>query len=358
MQDTFFKDLRVIELAGVLAGPSVGYFFAELGAEVIKIENPKTKGDVTRSWKLKTEDPAQAESAYYWSVNAFKKTLFLDLSLKEDRTRLYELLPTTDIIISNYKKGDDKKLGVDYKTLSNIHPELIYASINGFGIDSPRSAYDLILQAESGFMAMNGAKEGETLKMPVALIDLLAGHQLKEAILMALIRKLKTGKGSAVSVSLFDSAIASLANQATNWLQAGHLPKAMGSLHPNIAPYGEVFESKDKQLFTFAIGSTIQFHALCELIQYTELASDKRFLNNPSRVRNRSELYSILYNYFHALPFEQVYVLCQERGIPIGKIRNLKEVFELPEAKNMLRRFSHGKETKTVVSSLAFKFSE
>ncbi len=356
MQEHFFKDLRVIELAGVLAGPSVGYFFAELGAEVIKIENPKTKGDITRSWKLKTEDPSQPDSAYYWSVNAFKKTLYLDLSLEKDKNQLYDLLPSADLIITNFKKGDDRKLGVDYETLSAMRPELVYASINGFGSDSPRSAYDLILQAESGFMAMNGSKEGEALKLPVALIDLLAGHQLKEAILMALIKKLKTGKGSHLSVSLFDSAIASLASQATNWLQAGHLPKPMGSLHPNIAPYGEIFESKDHQLFTFAIGSNAQFQALCELLEYRELASDKRFINNPSRVKNRTELYAILYNYFHVLPFEQVYAQCAKRQIPIGKIRNLKEVFELPEAKNMLRKFSSGKETKTVVSSLAFKF--
>ncbi|MCU0360478.1 MAG: CoA transferase [Bacteroidia bacterium] len=356
MLNDVFKDLKVIELAGVLAGPSVGYFFAELGAEVIKIENPKTKGDVTRSWKLKTEDPNQPYSAYYWSVNAFKKTLFLDLSNDDDKKHFYDLLPAADVIITNYKKGDDKKLGVDYDTLSKLRPELIYASINGFGSESPRSAYDLILQAESGFMAMNGNKEGDALKMPVALIDLLAGHQLKEAILIALIKKLKTGKGAQVSVSLFDSAIASLANQATNWLQAAHLPKPMGSLHPNIAPYGEIFESKDHHLFTFAIGSNTQFHALCELIQFRELAADKRFVNNPSRVRNRAELYSILYNYFHALPFEQVYALCAKRQIPIGKIRNLKEVFELPEAKTMLRHFELGKESKTVVSSLAFKF--
>jgi crotonobetainyl-CoA:carnitine CoA-transferase CaiB-like acyl-CoA transferase len=356
MLNEVFKDLKVIELAGVLAGPSVGYFFAELGAEVIKIENPKTKGDVTRSWKLKTEDPNQPDSAYYWSVNAFKKTLFLDLSLEDDKKRFYALLPAADVIITNYKKGDDKKLGVDYNTLSKLRPELIYASINGFGSESPRSAYDLILQAESGFMAMNGNKEGEALKMPVALIDLLAGHQLKEAILIALITKLKTGKGAQVSVSLFDSAIASLANQATNWLQAAHLPKPMGSLHPNIAPYGEIFESKDHQLFTFAIGSNSQFHSLCEMIEYKELAGDKRFISNPLRVKNRNELYALLYNYFHAMNFDQVYQLSMERQLPIGKIRNLKEVFELPEAKNMLRRFEVGKESKTVVSSLAFKF--
>lgn len=356
MQNEFFKDLKIIELAGVLAGPSVGYFFAELGAEVIKIENPKTKGDVTRSWKVKTEDSAQEDSAYYWSVNAYKKIQFLDLQEKKDRNHLYELISTADVLITNYKLGDDKKLGVDYNKISALYPQIIYASINGFGENSPRSAYDLILQAESGFMSMNGNKDGDALKMPVALIDLLAGHQLKEAILLALIKKIKTGKGSQVSVSLFDSALASLANQATNWLQAKYLPKPMGSLHPNIAPYGEIFESKDHHLFTFAIGSNAQFQSLCEILQFKELAHDKRFASNVMRVKNRSELYTLLYNYCKAFPFEHLFALCSERQIPIGKIRNLKEVFELPEAKKMVRQFTVGNQTKTVVSSLAFTF--
>ncbi len=351
-----FKDLKVIELAGVLAGPSAGYFFAELGAQVIKIENPKTKGDVTRSWKLKTENPLDSESAYYWSVNAFKQVLFLDLSESKDKTKAIQLIAEADLVITNYKKGDDLKLGMDYLSLKKLKPDLIYASINGFGLESNRSAFDLILQAESGFMSMNGSKEGEVLKMPVALIDLLAGHQLKEAILIALIHKLKTGEGSQLSVSLFDSAIASLANQATNWLQAKHLPKAMGSLHPNIAPYGELFESKDKQLFTLAIGNNKQFQALCDLMQSSALAKEKRFSNNPLRVQNREELYSIIYNYLHAFNFESIYKTCLDSNIPIGKIRNLKEVFELPEAVKMLKTFLSNGETRNVVSNIAFQF--
>jgi crotonobetainyl-CoA:carnitine CoA-transferase CaiB-like acyl-CoA transferase len=353
-----FKDLKVIELAGVLAGPSVGLFFAELGAKVIKVENPKTNGDVTRSWKLKTEDQKGDTSAYFWSVNALKEIVFLDITIESQLQELYKLVSDADIIISNYKLGDDLKLKADYPTLSKINNQLIYASINGFGADSPRTAYDLILQAETGFMFMNGEPKSKPTKMPVALIDLLAGHQLKEAILIALIKKLKTKKGSHITVSLFDSAIASLANQATNWLIANHLPTAMGSLHPNIAPYGELFDTKDKQQITFAIGSNKQFKELCELIQYPGLAVDTKYATNQLRVLNRMTLYSILYNYIQQFNFKDLYNLCLEREIPIGKIRNLKEVFELPEAQAQLLKFKNKNEELTTVSNIAFKIED
>ena len=339
MQSQIFKDLKVIELAGVLAGPSVGYFFAELGAKVIKIENPNTKGDVSRSWKLKSENPKENTSAYFWSVNNLKQFVSLDLNLPLHQKKFHELVKDVDIIISNFKKGDDIKLKADYLTLSKLNPKLIYASINGFGQDSVRTAYDLILQAESGFMFMNGEPNSKPVKMPVALIDLLAGHQLKEAILISMLNRYHTKRGCHVSVSLFDSAIASLANQATNWLIAGHLPKATGSLHPNIAPYGELFETKDNQLVTFAIRSNKQFKNLCELIQFQELAKDKNYATNQLRVLNRTQLYSMLYNYIHQFNFKDLFRLCSEKEIPLGKIRNLKEVFELPEAKEMIRVF-------------------
>ncbi len=358
MLNTFFKDLKVVELAGVLAGPSVGYFFAELGAQVIKVENPKTNGDVTRSWKLKSENPKDPTSAYFWSINAQKEFVSLDITQPAQLKKLYTIIESADIVITNYKAGDDTKLKVDYPTLSALNPRLIVASINGFGHDSPRTAYDLILQAESGFMYMNGEANGKPVKMPVALIDLLAGHQLKEAILIALLNRSKTGKGCWVSVSLFDSAIASLANQATNWLIAHELPKAMGSIHPNIAPYGELFETKDNQLVTFAIGSNKQFKALCELIEFPGLAGDPKYATNHLRVNNRTQLYAVLYDYIKQYSFKDLYRLCLELEIPVGKIRNLKEVFELPEAKHMLRTFSSDKKENQVVSGIAFKFTE
>lgn len=355
---TIFKDLKVIELASVLAGPSVGLFFAELGATVLKIENPNTNGDVTRSWKLKNEDKKGNTSAYFWSVNALKQSIFLDMAIPSQLQELYKLIGDADIIITNFKYGDDEKLKVDYPTLSKLNPHLIYASINGFGANAPRTAYDLILQAETGFMFMNGEPKSKPTKLPVALIDLLAGHQLKEAILIALLNKYKTNKGCHVSVSLFDSAIASLANQATNWLIANHLPTAMGSLHPNIAPYGELFDTKDKHQITFAIGNNKQFVQLCKLIEYPSLAIDTKYATNQMRVVNRMQLYSILYNYIQQFNFKDLYNLCLEREIPIGKIRNLKEVFELPEAQAHLLKFKNEGRELTSVSSVAFKFEE
>jgi crotonobetainyl-CoA:carnitine CoA-transferase CaiB-like acyl-CoA transferase len=356
VSNQIFKDLKIVELAGVLAGPSVGFFFAELGAKVIKVENPKTQGDVTRSWKLKSEDPKNKESAYFWSVNGFKEFVALDISAPSQLQKLYGIIKEADIIITNFKKGDDEKLKVDYQTLSAINPKLIYASINGFGKESPRSAYDLILQAESGFMYMNGEPNSKPVKMPVALIDLLAGHQLKEAILVALIRRYKKDEGSHVSVSLFDSAVASLANQATNWLIGEELPKATGSLHPNIAPYGELFDTKDHHQVTFAIGSNKQFLALCEMIQFPSLAKDPKYATNQLRVTNRAQLYRVLYDYIKQFNFKDLYRICLEKEIPVGKIRNLKEVFELPEAKAMLRQFNFDKKAIPVVSGIAFKF--
>ena len=351
--DKIFSDLKVIELAGVLAGPSAGLFFAELGATVIKIENPKTGGDVTRSWKLKSEDASDKTSAYFWSVNAGKEILFLDLSIDKDLKSFYDLIKTADVLITNYKLGDDLKLKVDYNTLKQLNPSLIYASINGFGYNSPRTAYDLILQAESGFMFMNGEKNAAPLKMPVALIDILAGHQLKEAILIALLNKYKTSKGAHITVSLFDTAIASLANQATNWLIARHLPTAQGSLHPNIAPYGEIFTTKDNHQITFAIGSDKQFKHLCEILSL-DLFNDPDFENNQLRVSNRNDLFSKLNSEIQSLVFDELFNSCLKHDVPIGKIRNLKEVFELAEAQTMLNSFSNIQSVK----SISFKFEK
>lgn len=354
----FFKDLKIIELAGVLAGPSVGLFFSELGARVLKVENPKTKGDVTRSWKLISENPDDDSSAYYWSVNAGKQVLFLDLSQEQDLQIFYQELKDTDVVITNYKLGDDKKLKVDYDTLASIKPDLIYASINGFGKDSPRTAYDLILQAESGFMFMNGEKKSSPTKMPVALIDILAGHQLKEAVLLALLKKYKTGSGSQVSVSLFDTAIASLANQATNWLIAHHLPVSQGSLHPNIAPYGELFQTRDLHIITFAIGSDKQFKQLCSLLENEALADDIRFIHNQQRIQNREALFAELDKKISGKDFDSIYQDCLKYDVPIGKIRTLKEVFELEEAGKMLNTFEYQAQELRSVRSTAFIFEK
>ena len=355
--NNYFKGLKVVELASVLAGPSVGLFFSELGAEVIKIENKKTGGDVTRSWKLPSENKNSDISAYFLAVNFFKKNLFLDVSNETDYKTCITQIKNADLVIVNYKKGDDKKLRLDYATLKKINPKIIYASIQGFSDIDERVAYDLILQAESGFMSMNGTPKSGPLKMPVALIDILASHHLKEAILLALLKREKTKKGSYVSVSLFDVAVASLANQATNWLVAKHIPQPTGSLHPNIAPYGEIFTTKDKHAVTFAICSDTQFIRLCELLNISKISTDKKYVSNQLRVINRKKLAEVLDKEIKKQTLKHLQKETTKLGIPFAKIRNLKEVFELPETKKLIKNISYDKKKYSVITSFPAKNS-
>ena len=266
-----FKNLKVVELASVLAGPAVGMFFAELGAEVIKIENATTGGDVTRKWKLPTESPNASQSAYYSSVNWNKQTIFADLTTETDQTKIHDLIKTADIIISNFNHQSAQKLKMDYDTLQKINPKLIFAQLTAYGENDDTPAFDVVLQAEAGFMYMNGEAEREAVKMPVALIDLLAAHQLKEGILVALLQRQQTGKGSFVTASLVESAISSLANQATNWLMGNHIPQRMGTMHPNIAPYGDVFYTADDKPIVLAVGTERQFENLCAVLNISEI---------------------------------------------------------------------------------------
>ena len=332
----FFKDLKVVEIASVLAGPSVGMFFSEMGSTVIKIENKKSKGDVTRSWKLPSEDKDVKISAYFCSVNYNKEYQFLDLMNKEDLLKVKTYVSEADIVILNFKKGDDIKFGLDYESLTNTNPNLIYGTINGFGEESERVAYDLILQAETGFMSMNGTPESGPVKMPVALIDVLAGHQLKEGLLVALIDRIKTGNGRKVSVSLYESAIASLANQATNWLMGNHVAKRIGSTHPNICPYGELFYTNDNQQITFAIGSSKQFNNLCDILDLSHLTSDKMFIDNFSRVKNRVALEKLIAKKVNKWNSTDLIEKLHKRFVPVAKINTIDEVFKSTEAQAMI----------------------
>jgi len=336
MKDKIFEGLKVIELASVLAGPAVGMFFAELGAEVLKIENKRTNGDVTRTWRLPKEDPQASISAYYCAINWNKEVLLLDLTLEHDRDQLYQLVAKADIVIANYKPSAAEKLGVDYDTLSQINKQLIYANLTGFGSDSNRVAFDVVLQAESGFMYMNGQPESPPTKMPVALIDILAAHQLKEGILVALLHKMKTGKGSLVTASLLDAAVSSLANQATNWLMADHIPQQMGSLHPNIAPYGELFLTADQQQIVLAIGNNKQFRRLCTCLNRPDLAQDSRYVDNPSRVINRIQLAAELKIAFEQVDAQYLLKTCENQQVPLGLVRNMKQVFEQPATQKLI----------------------
>ena len=325
MAKGIFKDLKVIELASVLAGPSVGQFFAELGAEVIKVENPKTGGDVTRSWYLPAEERGSV-SAYFSCVNWGKKSVMLDITEPMQREQLYRLIQDADIVISSYKPGDDEKLGVDYEYVRKINPAIIYGQITGYGALADRVGYDAIIQAEAGFMSINGEADSLPLKMPVALMDLLAGHQLKEALLIGYINLLKTGKGSFYTVSLIEAGLTSLANQATNYLIAGHQPKQKGSLHPNIAPYGEILQLPDGRMLMLAIGSDKQFRALCNILH---MKQDERFTANSDRVKHRRQLLSLLQSAVDSVNPSDFISALERNHIPAGVIQSVPEAIQL-----------------------------
>jgi crotonobetainyl-CoA:carnitine CoA-transferase CaiB-like acyl-CoA transferase len=319
-----FKDLVVIELASVLAGPAAGQFFAELGANVIKVENLKTSGDVTRTWKSAGEK-SDDRSAYFCCVNWGKQSVAVDLSQEEGRKIALGLIRQADILIASYKPGDAEKFGVDYKTVSRDNPGLIYGQITGYGSDNPRVGYDAIIQAESGFMSMNGESDGRPLKMPVALIDILASHHLKEGILLAMLEKTRTGQGGLVEVSLMDAAIASLANQATNFLVAGNVPGKQGSAHPNIAPYGDVFSTRDGTGIMLAVGTDKQFVQLCNILKISSISEDPSFANNVSRVQNRKQLTAFLANAIATFTTDELMRALHQERIPAGAIRDVGE---------------------------------
>ncbi|UII32666.1 CoA transferase [Fulvivirga ulvae] len=330
-----FCGVRVIELASVLAGPGVGQFFAELGADVIKVENPASRGDVTRTWKLKDEADGDV-SAYFASINWGKKSIGLDISEKVGLEILYKLISKADIVIASYKPGDAEKLGVDYQSLRKIKKDLLYGKITGYGSDNPKVGYDAIIQAEAGFMSMNGDPDGKPVKMPVALMDVLAGHHLKEALLLAYIHRLKTGEGNEVSVSLIEAAVASLVNQGTNWLIAGKVPSRQGSSHPNIAPYGDIFTSKDQREIILAVGTDRQFSSLCNCLGLSNLCSDELYKNNAVRVRNRQDLFALLQAAISTYESKELIHELNKLKVPVGIVQSVNEALEMPEVKSLM----------------------
>ena len=339
-QKHFFKDVLVIELASVLAGPSVGMFLAELGAQVIKIENKRTEGDVTRSWKTKGEDTSQIFSGYYQQVNYGKQVLLLDLKEENDQKHALELIAMADIVISNFPPEKAELMGMGEQQLRKLNSKLIFAHLSAFGYDSQRPAFDVVLQAEAGFMFMTGHPDRPPAKMPVALIDLLAAHQLKEGILCGMIHRIRSGSGCSVKVSLIDAALASLANQANNWLVAGQVPERMGAEHPNIAPYGDSFVCKDDKTIVIAAGTQRHFENLCRVLGCPGLTNAPQFVNNTERVKHRSALQSALSPFIKRQGRSELLDALEKQGVPAGAIRTMPEVFELPQAQALIQKYT------------------
>jgi crotonobetainyl-CoA:carnitine CoA-transferase CaiB-like acyl-CoA transferase len=334
-----FLGLKVVELSAVLAGPAVGMFFAELGAEVIKIENRTTGGDMTRGWKAAGEDPTRSWSAYFAAVNWGKQHLMLDLADPTDLAHALNLIRAADVVISNFKPSSAARLGLDADSLCADNQRLIFGQIYSFADpndDAP--AFDIVLQAEAGYLYMTGeSPERPPVRMPVAFIDTLAAHQLKEAILIALLQRERTGQGTVVSVSLLESALSSLLNQAANYLNNGHVPQRMGTQHPNIAPYGDMFVCADGRTVVLAVGTERQYERLCrDVLDVPELTQHVDYQTNTQRVQHREALCGELAVYIRNWGAEAFLERCRSCGVPAARIRDMAEVFELPAAQAMI----------------------
>lgn len=330
------RDLLILETAGVLAGPAVGMFFAELGARVIKIENKRAGGDVTRKWKLPVEDPAAPVSAYFSSVNWGKEHRWMDLKDPEERLVFDTLVQRADVLITNHLAADAEKLGLQRERLRALNPRLIHGHIKGFAHRPQRPAFDVVLQAETGYISMTGTDQEHLAKLPIALIDVLAAHQLKEGVLLALWQRERTGKGAYVEVSLEEAALTGLINQASNQLMTGAVAQPLGTLHPNIAPYGEVFSCADGGRIILAVGSDAQFKGLCEVLQRSDLATDPNYDRNVSRVQNRQELSSELTRSIGAWIREDLLAALENAGVPSGAVNSIDVALDSAAAQAMI----------------------
>ncbi len=328
------KDLLVVETASVLAGPAVGMFFAELGARVIKVENKRAGGDVTRKWKLPEEDPRSPVSAYFSSVNHGKEHRMMDLTAAEDRATFDELVRKADVLLTNHLASDAEKLGMQRDRLQAMNPRLVHGHLRGFANDAARPAFDVVLQAEMGIISMTGS-EGAPAKYPMAVIDILAAHQLKEGLLLALWQRERTGRGACVEVALDQAALTGLVNQASNWLMARRPARPTGTLHPNIAPYGELFTCRDGGELVLAAGSNDQFIALCDVLGLHDLRSDAHFTTNAKRVKNRAVLAQLLQPAIAARDRAPLLRDLTAAGVPAGSVQMLDEVLASPLAQAM-----------------------
>lgn len=331
-----FGHLKVIELASILAGPAVGQFFAELGADVLKVERPEG-GDPTRGWRLKGEESPDGMSAYFCAVNWGKRSVTLDL--KTQSAQLDGLLEGADVLLVNFRPGS----GLALESLRARFPRLVIGSVTGYGPDHPRPGFDALIQAESGFMDLNGLPGGPAARLPVALLDLMTAHQLKEGLLVALLERERTGQGALVEVSLWDSALASLANVASNVLMAGWKPERSGTEHPNLFPYGTLINSE----VLVAVGTDRQFEGLCRVLERPDLA--ERYRANPQRVEAREELRPQLQAAAARFTTEQLLTGLEREKVPAGKLQNAQEALESPAARALLLEHEGIRSLRTTV---------
>src|SRR3954462_13792065 len=358
--------VKVLDLSRILAAPWAGQILADLGAEVIKVERPGA-GDDTRTWGPPFLKDAQGqdtkEAGYYLAVNRGKRSITLSLEKPEGQEIVKKLAAKADIVLENYKAGTLKRYGLDEASLRKINPRLIYCSVTGFGQTGPRRdqpAYDFLIQAMGGLMSVTGEKDGRPgggpQKVGVPIVDLMTGMYTAVSVLAALARRNETGVGGNIDIAMLDVQVATLANQAMNYLVSGKVPRRNGNAHPNIQPQ-DVYSCADGDVI-LVVGNDGQFAKLCQVFGQQEWATDARFATNAQRVRNIGELSSLLRDQFAEWEREKLIAALDTAGVPCGPINTVADVFKEPQvkAREMLRHAPHpsGVDAPQVASPMRF----
>lgn len=334
--------IRVLDLSRILAAPWTGQLLADLGAEVIKVERPGV-GDDTRAWGPPFLKDAHGrdtgEAGYYLAVNRGKRSITVSIDKPEGQRIVRELAAHCDVVLENYKAGTLERYGLDAESLREINPRLVYCSVTGFGQTGPRRdqpAYDFLIQAMGGLMSVTGERDGAPgggpQKVGVPTVDLMTGMYAAVSVLAALTRRAETGEGSTLDVAMLDVQVATLANQAMNYLVSGQPPRRNGNAHPNIQPQ-DVYRCADADVI-LVVGNDKQFASLCEALHHAEWAVDERFATNSQRVRNIGELNARLRGAVVGWQRAALIEALDAAGVPCGPINTVPEVFEDPQVRH------------------------
>ncbi len=355
------QGVRVLDFSRVLAGPFCTMLLADLGAEVIKVEEP-ARGDETRQWGPPWAGAGEAAlSAYYLCVNRNKKDITLNLKHPQAQALARRLAQQSQVVIENFKPGGMSAYGLSYEDLSALNPALVYCSITGFGQSGPyseRPGYDFVIQAMSGLMSITGPADGAPYKVGVAATDVLCGLYAATAVLAALRHAEQTGQGQHIDVSLLDVSLASLVNVASNALVGGQTPGRYGNAHPNIVPY-QTFRASDQE-FALAVGNDRQFAALCRLIERPEWAQDERYATNPARVRHRDSLIADLQAIFVQRPAAKWVEALLALDVPCGPVNDVSTILRDPHvaARGLVQQVALANDTSVAVVGHPVKFSQ
>jgi len=317
------EGVRVLDLSRVFAGPLCGQVLADFGADVIKVEHPG-RGDDTRDWGMRI---GKTETTYYNSMNRNKRSITVDLQTPEGVKIIRDLLPQCDVVVQNFKTGGAEKLGLGYEQLKAIKPDLIYCSVAGYdssGPEAKRPGYDLVIQGEAGLMAINGEASQPPLKFGVAAVDMMTGMYAAQAVLAALFRRERTGKGRHIEMALYDCGLMITGYYGLDAMLLGHDPQRYGNAHPSIVPYG-MFEAQDGPLI-IAVGNNSQFDKFCrQVVMRPDIVEDPRFATNVERARNRLILLPEMKALIVSFPRDVLLERLTAAGIPCGRVAGLHE---------------------------------